>query len=150
MYLIGSKHSTYLLAAREGEQEIAEDFMNNYSDYVCFILGCVELSENQRDVFLDLLSVNYGNLENPFRLTNHPSLWDLFKIPLTDLEREYIHKRQKSYVDSFGAPYWGNRRYLDLPLTPTPYWVGAELFPVFFAEFNLSLEEEEEVFASGF
>jgi hypothetical protein len=130
--LIGNVSAPYLIYSVKENVEI---MIENYSSYLGFeasVLGEVLVLGNQLNLFENILSVNYGQDSAINYLYNHPSLWDLFAITLTDIQRLFLLTRFKNFHQTFEHDF--SDQIVSFPDFCTPYWSEGHLFPVLFRQ----------------
>jgi hypothetical protein len=139
--LVGNIDAPYLVFA---SKESSEAILENYSNYLGFegsILGEVTISDEQISLFEFIISTNYGQSTSSNFLYNHTSLWDLFRIPLTDIQRCYLSSRFKNFHETFEHDF--TDQVATFPDFETPYWFNDQLFPILFRQVREPQTEEE-------
>jgi hypothetical protein len=130
--LVGNIDAPYLLFCTEVSGEIMAEHFTNYLGYEGTILGKVEVPGDQATLFEFLIGTNYGQNTSANFLYNHPSLWDLFQISLTDAQRCYLSSRFKNFHGIFEHDF--SDQLATFPDFYTPYWIDGKLFPIVFRQ----------------
>jgi hypothetical protein len=130
--LIGNVDSPYLFFSTEPNAEV---MVENFTDYLGFegsVLGKVNVPDDQATLFEFVVGTNYGQNSSSNFLYNHPSLWDLFQISLTDIQRCYLSSRFKNFHEIFEHDF--SDQITTFPDFYTPYWHDGRLFPIIFRQ----------------
>lgn len=143
-YLVGNLNSPWVLMTVFTELEYCLEAMQHQTGYEVKVLGSLDIqSGDQEELFLEIVSLNYGTVEHCMRLINNGSLWDLFQISITDVERSYLNARCLNYAQFFDGRL-SPHRHRGFPQAEVPYWYKGILFPVLFALPWTEMEDEEE------
>jgi hypothetical protein len=130
--LVGNVDAPYLLFCTEVNVETMVENFTSYLGFEGSILGKVEVPADQATLFEFVIGTNYGQNSSTNFLYNHPSLWDLFQINLTDIQRCYLSSRFKNFHGIFEHDF--SDQIATFPDFYTPYWYDGKLFPIIFRQ----------------
>jgi hypothetical protein len=130
--LIGNVGSPYLFFCTETNAEVMVENFTSYLGFEGSVLGKVNVPGDQATLFEFIIGTNYGQNSSSNFLYNHPSLWDLFQVSLTDIQRCYLSSRFKNFHEIFEHDF--SDQIATFPDFYTPYWHDGRLFPIVFRQ----------------